>query len=199
MDAISLLTRDHRAVEKLFSRFEKTSDQATKSRRALVDEMIEALSRHAAIEEEYFYPAARQALGPSHSEIVLEAIEEHHVVKWTLNELLSMSPRHERFKAKVVVLMESVRHHVEEEEGELFPKLRKIMDAATLKTLGKTLELARSRAPTRPHPRAPDSPPGNRVVAPLAAAMDRSRDLLVSLTARRGKQRKAVVAKSQLH
>ncbi len=121
MDAITLLKNDHKAVEKLFKQFEKTKDDDHESRRRLVDQMIEELSVHASIEEQVFYPAVREDV-PDTEDTVLEGLEEHHIFKWTLDELKDMDPEHERFEPKVTVLMESVRHHVEEEEGELFPR-----------------------------------------------------------------------------
>jgi len=182
MDAISFLKHDHREVEELFKRFEAAGEKALKLKRSLVDKIITALSQHAAIEEALLYPAAREVLDDE--DIVLEALEEHHVVKWTLNELRKMPADAERFDAKVQVLMESVRHHVKEEEQELFPKLREAMEPAQLKQMGAALERMKEGAPTRPHPRSPDAPPGNLVATPMAAAMDKGRDLLKSLTAR---------------
>ena len=91
-------------------------------KRQLVDTMIEELSRHAEIEELVFYPAVRREVGDSESD-VLEALEEHHVVKLVLRELDDLEPTDERFDAKVTVMMESVRHHVQEEEQTLFPEV----------------------------------------------------------------------------
>jgi hemerythrin superfamily protein len=123
-DALKVLRDDHRKVEDLFARFEKAGDRAYKTKRRIVDQMIRELSVHAAIEEEAFYPAVRERMQQSEDE-VLESLEEHHLVKLTLAELDRMEPTDERFDAKVMVMMESVRHHAkEEEEGELFPKVR---------------------------------------------------------------------------
>lgn len=171
MDAITLLKNEHKAVETLFKRFEKTGPSAHKTRAQVVDQIIEALSKHAAIEEQVFYPAVRAAL-PDEEDTVLEALEEHHVVKWTLAELESMAPDDERFAAKVTVLMESVRHHVGEEEQELFPAVRQALGRTQLGELGEAMEAARRLAPARPHPRAPDTPPGNLVAGLAAGAID---------------------------
>src|SRR4051812_21522690 len=116
MDAITLLKNDHKTVEKLFKAFEKAGDGAKVRKRELVDKIIEELAIHAAIEEQVFYPAIRE-LVPESEDMVLESLEEHHIVKWTLSELEALSPENERFDAKVIVLTESVRHHVEEEES----------------------------------------------------------------------------------
>ncbi|HVE97799.1 MAG TPA: hemerythrin domain-containing protein [Mycobacteriales bacterium] len=172
-DAIVLLKNDHKEVEKLFKQFEKLGDGAHKQRREVVDQIIEKLSVHAAIEEQFFYPAVRKE-AEEVEDVVLEGLEEHHIVKWTLDELSKMSPEEERFTPKVKVLIESVRHHVEEEEGEMFPKVREAMGRKALVELGDTLEQAKVAAPTKPHPKAPDTPPGNLVAGPTAAVADKA-------------------------
>jgi hypothetical protein len=113
---------------------------------------------------------------PDAREEVLEALEEHHVVKWTLSELDGMDPGDERFTAKVTVLTDLVRHHVEEEEGELFPEVRKAMKRKDLEELAEALEAAKAMAPTHPHPRAPDTPPGNVIAGVAAGAVDKAQD-----------------------
>src|SRR4051812_24004858 len=153
MDAITLLKNDHKTVEKLFKQFEKAGDRATTAKRNTVDKIIEELSVHAAIEEQVFYPAIRE-LVPESEDMVLESLEEHHIVKWTLSELESLGPEDERFVAKVTVLMESVRHHVEEEEGDLFPEIRSAVGRKRLGEIGDAMEEAKKMAPTRPHPKA---------------------------------------------
>jgi hemerythrin superfamily protein len=175
-DAVTVLTDDHREVEELFARFEKTGDGAHKRRQQLVQRMTEALSVHASIEEEVFYPAIRQRIDDAGDD-VLEALEEHHLVKLTLAELEMLDPAHERYGAKVTVLIENVRHHVEEEEGQLFPTVRKALDAAMLRDLGDELVAAKRTAPTRPHPEAPDTPPGNIVAQVLTAPLDAAANL----------------------
>ena len=175
-DAIRVLTDDHRQVEELFVRFEKSGDGAHKQRQDLVQRITEALSIHASIEEEIFYPAARRFIADA-ADDVLEALEEHHLVKLTLAELETMDPGHERYGAKVTVLIENVRHHVDEEEGELFPTIRKALDTAQLRTIGDELVSAKRTAPTRPHPEAPDTPPGNIVAQVLTAPLDAAADL----------------------
>ena len=175
MDAISLLKDDHRTVEQLFKRFEKTGDRALVDRRRIVNEIIRELSIHAEIEETVFYPAVREAVPPT-EDMVLESLEEHHVVKWLLSELDGMAPDAERFEAKVTVLMENVRHHVEEEESDLFPKVRKRLSRKALNDMGEAMARAKAVVPTRPHPRSPDTPPGNLVSGVVASALDRARE-----------------------
>jgi hemerythrin superfamily protein len=175
MDAIALLRQDHRAVEKLFKQFEKAGPKAHKTKRGLADRVIEELSVHAAIEEQLFYPAVREAV-PETDDEVLESLEEHHIVKWTLAELDGMDPEHERFTPKMTVLIESVRHHVEEEETELFPQVREALSRKQLGELGEAMAEAKKTAPTPPHPPAPDAPPGNLVAGAGAALFDKARD-----------------------
>ncbi len=170
MDAITLLKQDHKTVEKLFRQFEKATQPA--QMRKVTQQVVRELSVHAAIEEMVFYPAVRDRV-PAAEETVLEALEEHHIVKWVLSELEDLKPDDERFKAKMTVLIESVRHHVKEEEGELFPEVRKAVGRKEMSDLGAALEEAKKTAPTRPHPRAPDTPPGNLVAGAGAAVVDK--------------------------
>lgn len=149
MDAIVLLREDHKNVEKLFKRFEKTGDDDHAERRELADKIIEELTVHAYIEEEIFYPAARES-APDTTDHILESVEEHHAVVWMLSELKKMDSADERFKAKMTVLIENVRHHVEEEEDEWFPDVRKAMGRNRLTELGERMEAAKKKAPANP-------------------------------------------------
>jgi hemerythrin superfamily protein len=177
-DALKVLREDHRRVDDLFKRFDQAGDRAYKTKRRLVDQMIRELSVHAAIEEEVFYPAVRERMHQSEDD-VLESLEEHHLVKVTLAELDGMDPTDERFDAKVTVMMENVRHHAkEEEEGELFPKVRKAFTPSELREMGRRLEQAKRRAPTRAHPHAPDEPPANVIAGAVSALVDRGKDLI---------------------
>jgi hemerythrin superfamily protein len=172
MDAITLLKNDHRTVERLFRRYEQAGDRAYAEKRKVVDRIIEELSKHAAVEEQVFYPTAR-AEAEGTETIARESIEEHHIVKWELAELEKMDPRDERFDAKVRVLIENVRHHVSEEESELFPKVREELGRNELNDIGDAMEAARSSAPTRPHPRSPQSGPLALIAGPVMGVADR--------------------------
>lgn len=185
MDAIALLKADHREVESLFKQFEKLGDRAVKQKEKIVQKIIRELAVHAAIEEMLFYPTVRMAAMKAKTkstaeagDMVLESLEEHHIVKWTLSELEKMKPDEERFEPKVKVLMENVQHHVEEEEEELFPKVKKLLNAKMLEELGERMQKAKKLAPTRPHPRASDTPPGNMVSGTIAAVLDKGKDLV---------------------
>jgi hypothetical protein len=122
-----------------------------------------------------FYPVARATVAGT-EDIALESLEEHHIVKWLLSELADLDPKAERFDAKVTVLMENVRHHVEEEQDDFFPKVRDGLSRSELSELGDALAEAKKSAPTHPHPRAPDTPPGNSVVGTIAGVIDRVGD-----------------------
>jgi hemerythrin superfamily protein len=153
-DAIVLLKEDHKAVRKLFREFEAAGDGAEATKSRLVKEIIEALTVHTYIENEVMYPKVRE-LVPEVEGVVLESYEEHHVADVLCAELAMMSPQDERFDAKATVLIESVSHHIEEEEGEWFPKVRAALGRKELQDLGAALIDAKARAPRMPsHPGA---------------------------------------------
>jgi hemerythrin superfamily protein len=174
MDAITLLKADHKTVEKLFKQYEKTTARSPEERAGLVEEIIKELSIHAAIEEQVFYPSVR-GLVPDQEALTLESIEEHHVVKWILSELDGRQPDDERFEPKVTVLIEQVRHHVEEEEQDMFPAVRAALGRKVLNEIGDAMVEAKKVAPIKPHPRSPDTPPGNLIVGTVAGIIDRAR------------------------
>jgi len=177
MDAIALLKADHKTVESLFRKFEEAGPNAKKLKRKLVDQIVRELAIHSVIEEMVFYPLVRTKADKLNDQ-VLEALEEHHVVKWLLKELEDLPSEAERFDAKVKVLMENVRTHVEEEEKELFPAVRKAFAPKELRDMAEALTLAKKAAPTRPHPRAPDTPPGNMVAGAVSSVLDMGKDAL---------------------
>jgi hemerythrin superfamily protein len=119
-NATALLKADHQKVKELFDAFEKTKDDNKKQ--SIAEQAIQELRIHAAIEEEIFYPALREALGDE--DILDEAEEEHRVAKTLIEELASKGPDTEHFEAKFMVLAENVRHHIKEEEGEMFKQAR---------------------------------------------------------------------------
>jgi hemerythrin superfamily protein len=183
VDAITLLKQDHREVNGLFRRFEKLGDDAKATKGQVVTEIVRALSQHAAVEETVFYPAVK-GISDDLKQHVLESLEEHHVVKWLCSELDGMDPSDERFDAKTTVLMENVRHHVEEEEHEFFPQVREALGRKTLGELGDLLAQAKKTAPTHPHPRSPDEPPFNAMSSLVAAFIDRARDAAAKVAQR---------------
>lgn len=183
MNAISLLKADHRNVEALFDAIEKL-DGSPKRKRALVDKLVRELSIHSSIEEQIFYPEVKREIDDAKG-TVLESLEEHRAVKWMLDAVDSSGEDDERWDAKIKVLRDTVMHHIEEEENVLFPRVRKAFDNSKLNELGAMLERAKKTAPTHPHPRAPDEPPGNVVANMGAAVVDRVRDAARAMTHRR--------------
>jgi hemerythrin superfamily protein len=137
MDAIEMLKGQHREVEGLFAKFEQLGDNAAKSKQSIVDKIADALAMHATIEEKHFYPAVK---AKRTEDILLEALEEHLGIKRVIADLLKIQASDETFDAKVKVLKEQVEHHVKEEESDLFPKVRKVLDKAELTSLAATME-----------------------------------------------------------
>src|SRR4051812_9130985 len=128
MDAVQMLREDHRKVQELFRQFEEAEDNRTKKQ--IAQTTLKELKVHAALEEELFYPAVRQQI--DEEEKIDEAEEEHHVAKLLIAELSKMKPSDKRFDAKFKVLAESVKHHIEEEEGEVIPEVEGELDTDTL-------------------------------------------------------------------
>ena len=129
--ATDMLREDHEKVKGLFERFENAESDEKKE---IVATTLQELQIHTALEEEIFYPAAQEALQDDSEEedTIDEAWEEHHVVKLVMAELKKMDPDDERYDAKFTVMAENVKHHIEEEEGELFPKLEGQLDEEDL-------------------------------------------------------------------
>jgi hemerythrin-like domain-containing protein len=148
-DAIVLLKDDHKQLRRLFREFENAGDDALKTQGRLVDQIIELLTVHTYIENEVMYPRVRELL-PDLEDDVLESYEEHHVADVLVMELVAMKPADERFRAKTTVLIENVRHHVEEEEDEWFPKVRAGLGRKALQDLGAEMVAVRKKAPRKP-------------------------------------------------
>src|SRR6187401_2090214 len=123
-DATALLARDHAEVKKLFKQYEKLADAQAdgEERQALAERICAMLTVHATVEEEIFYPAAREA--DVDSDLLDEAEVEHASAKDLIAQIQGMGPDDDLYDAKVIVLGEYIDHHVQEEEGEMFPKCR---------------------------------------------------------------------------
>jgi len=141
MNAFKLLKADHEKVAGIFEKLEPTTERGVKTREDLFTQLKTELDTHARIEETILYPALEDA-DKTH-DLVLEAYEEHHVIKQLLAELDALAKDEEQWAAKLKVLQENVEHHVEEEEGELFPKAAKIFSAEEAEALGVRLEQAK--------------------------------------------------------
>jgi hemerythrin superfamily protein len=148
-DAIVMLKQDHKEVKKLFKQFQQAGEDATEEKGRIVEAILEALTVHTYLENECMYPEVRRLL-PDLDRDVLESYEEHHVADVLCAELAAMSPQHEHFDAKTTVLIESVTHHIEEEEQDWFPKVRDGLGRKQLQELGVRMAQLRERAPRRP-------------------------------------------------
>ena len=160
MNAIDLLEQQHREVEELFEEFEGAGDGAVKTKERLCREISNALAIHAEIEEKLFYPESKQA---NTEEILRESVEEHLAMKRIVADLLESAPSDDQFEAKMTVLKEQVEHHVEEEEKDLFPKVRKDLSKDELEDLGERMqtmaeELEAQGEPSKSIPGQTDSP-----------------------------------------
>ena len=141
MNAFTLLKADHKKVAGILEKIEETTERAVKTREELFTQLKTELDIHTRIEETIFYPALKDA--DETRDITLEAFEEHKVVKTLLGELESLGKDKEEWTAKFTVLKENIEHHVEEEEGEMFPKARKVLGEDGAETLGTRMEKAK--------------------------------------------------------
>jgi len=148
-DAIVLLKADHKEVRQLFREFEKAGDGAEARKGQLVNKILELLTVHTYIENEVMYPEVRSRV-PDLEDDILESYEEHHVADVLCMELATMSPSAERFDAKVSVLIESVTHHMDEEEQDWFPAMRENLGRKELSEIGERLLAAKKKAPRSP-------------------------------------------------
>jgi len=147
VDAIKLLKEDHKKVKALFEEVEGLGDRASTQRKNLFQKIDEELTLHSKIEETLFYPEfKKRAENSDEREEVLEAYEEHGVVKVMIGELEDLDPKDETYKPKLNVLKELVMHHVKEEEGELFKMARELFEPEELNQIGDRIAAAKERA-----------------------------------------------------
>lgn len=137
MNAVELLKEDHKKVSRLFQKVKATEESEHKE---LFEQIKAELDVHTHIEETIFYPALKEDGDEELKDITLEGIEEHHQAKIFLRELASLADESEKFEPKLKVLMEDIDHHVQEEEGQMFPMVEEQFDAATLEELGARME-----------------------------------------------------------
>jgi hemerythrin superfamily protein len=150
MDALTLLIADHNRVRGLFARFTSAKEADDTANMAEMAGLIDhELRVHTTIEEDVFYPWAR-GLTDEIAEVVDEGVEEHHVVEVLLDEITDLAPGEDDWVAKLTVVMENVEHHAEEEETEMFPKIRSASDADALEAMAADLEAKKTQlgAPT---------------------------------------------------
>ena len=173
VNAVQLLRQDHREVEQLFSQIEAAGGAGPDE---AVQEVVRELSVHAVIEEQVLYPAIREV--PGGDELADHAIDEHQAAKELLAQIDGSDGDAGERRSLLARLMMAVRSHVEEEVAELFPKLQAAFGPERQQELGTAMAEAKRMAPTRPHPNAPSTPPGNVVAGAAAAVVDKARDAL---------------------
>ncbi|MDQ1698373.1 MAG: hypothetical protein QOG34_236 [Frankiaceae bacterium] len=174
-DVIELLEHDHREVEQMFTEYEQATDP--QERRTIADKIIIELVRHSEAEEQAVYPMIRNHIENGDT-IVEHEIDEHSQAERLMKELDGMDPNLPEFGVLMQQLMTAIREHVEEEENVVFPQFRQTVSPEELDKLGKTVEALKKIVPTHPHPKAPDHPPFNALLAPGTALVDRVRDML---------------------
>ena len=147
--AIQMLKDDHKTVEDLFKRYEDAGEGAVEEKRTIRDRVVKELSIHAHIEEVVFYPATKEVRGET-EEMVREALQEHAEAKQALQQLSALEPDDPQFDQVMTQLIKDVRHHVDEEENEMFPKVNEALSPQALSDLGDQLQEAKSGAPETP-------------------------------------------------
>ncbi|GAA2404029.1 hemerythrin domain-containing protein [Streptomyces glaucosporus] len=175
-DIIHELTTDHREVEELFGRIEALP-AGDERRKEYADEAVRELVRHAVAEEQYLYPAVRDFL-PDGDEVADKELDDHATAERIMKDMEGLGADDPEFDRLVGQLMVEIRTHVQDEEDNLFPRLRRAATAEQLNELGEKARTAKKTAPTRPHPAAPDTPPANKIMDRGAGMVDRLRDAL---------------------
>ena len=170
------LMADHREVEELFDQIQALPPGDEK-RRVIADRFTIELVRHSVAEEMYLYPAVREHV-PGGAALADKELKDHAAVEQLLKDLEDVEVGGADFDVLVDRLITEVGAHVADEENNLFPALADVCSPQQLSELGDKIRRAKAVAPTRPHPGAPDTPPGNKLLAPGTGLVDRARDLI---------------------
>jgi hypothetical protein len=177
-DVIEVLEHDHREVEEMFAELETlrgaSTDEDRSRRKTLTEQVTIELVRHSVAEEVIVYPQVEDKVD---AEEVEHAREEHAEAEETLQRLEKLDADDPAFDDELATLMEEIRHHIEDEEGEMFAHMRQVIDADELRKLGARVEAFKKVAPTRPHPNVPNQPMARVAAGPAASLFDRMRDL----------------------
>lgn len=174
-DVIDILTADHREMLELLGQIEDAPDAGR--RRDLVDTVIAEVMRHAVAEEMHVYPAMEKHL-PDGAEEVEHDKQEHDEIVQVMKQVEGVDASDPAFLDLVREMQAQLRHHIDDEESDQFPKLRAHISAEDLVELGEKVEAAKKVAPTRPHPHAPHSELFHKTVGPGVGMVDRLRDKL---------------------
>jgi hemerythrin-like domain-containing protein len=177
-DVIEVLEHDHREVEQMFGELESlrgaATDDAKARRKELADQVTIELVRHSVAEEVLVYPQVERKVSAEEAE---HARKEHAEAEETLHRLEKLDADDPAFDEEVSTLIQEIRHHIEEEEGDTFTHMRQAMDQEELRRLGGQVEAFKKVAPTRPHPNVPNEPLPRIAAGPAASLFDRMRDL----------------------
>ena len=174
-DVIELLEHDHREVEQMFAEFEKASSPEEK--RGIADKIIIELVRHSEAEEQAVYPMMAKKIDGG-KDLIEHEIKEHSQAEKIMKDMDGLDAGDPSLGVMMGQLKAAILQHVQEEEGEAFPKFRAATTDDEREKLGAVVQGLKKIVPTHPHPAAPDHPPFNALLAPGAALVDRTRDLL---------------------
>jgi hemerythrin superfamily protein len=177
-DVIQVLEDDHREVEQMFAELESlrgaSTEEAKSRRKAVTDQVTIELVRHSVAEEVLVYPQVDDKVSSEEAE---HARKEHAEAEETLHRLEKLDADDPAFDDELATLMREIRHHIADEEGEMFAHMRQVIDADELRKLGARVEAFKKVAPTRPHPNVPNEPLPRMAAGPAASLFDRMRDL----------------------
>ena len=177
-DVIEILEHDHREVEEMFAELETlrgaSTDEARSRRKTVTEQVTIELVRHSVAEEVLVYPEVERKVSKEEAE---HAREEHAEAEETLAKLEKLDADDPGFDDELATLMKEIRHHISDEEGEMFAHMREVMDADELRKLGARVEAFKKVAPTRPHPNVPNEALPRLAAGPAASLFDRMRDL----------------------
>jgi hypothetical protein len=177
-DVIEILEHDHREVEEMFRELESlrgaSSEEQLERRKTLADQVTIELVRHSVAEEVLVYPKVGKQVS---EEEVEHARKEHAEAEETLKRMEKLDADDPGFDDELATLMGEIRHHIEDEEGEMFAHMRQAMDPEELRKLGSRVEAFKKVAPTRPHPNVPNTALARTAAGPAASLFDRMRDL----------------------
>src|SRR3954470_16229549 len=177
-DVIEILEHDHREVEAMFTELESlrgvSTDEEKSRRKDLADQVTIELVRHSVAEEVLVYPRVEKDISAEEAE---HARKEHAEAEETLQRLEKLDADDPAFDDELATLMSEIRHHIEDEEGEMFAHMREVIDEDELRKLGKRVEAFKKVAPTRPHPNVPNEALPRTAAGPAASMFDRMRDL----------------------
>jgi hemerythrin superfamily protein len=176
MNVVDLILTDHREIEQLLKSFESVPADG---REDYFCHVVQELVRHEVAEEQVIYPALSKD-APGGKDQAAQRIAEQSKAERMLADMEKLDKKSQDFAAKVIQLREAVLEHATAEESQAFPLLRQSEDSDKLEAMAGRYQSAKAAAPTHPHPHAPDTPPGNMILGPVAAVADRIRDAIRS-------------------